>query len=336
MKLLFIAADGLGFSNAQILGEQLNLPSGLLKSLPGQMNMSGPAWTSIYTGVPPEKHGVVSTWGHYVEEDIIIRDKGREKIIKKSEGYDTLKYPCIWDYLNSEGLTCGLFGIPITYPVRQTNRWAVAGFCRSLETSDGGLYYNVKSEVGMDVIESFVRLIKASHKGPYKYHLDKYGEWVKITGQVSGLNEVLNICEENYQKRITLLEGILNEYPVDCLFLSFEFFDRIGHLYYDTRGEEALDFAGKWLKYFVETFKADKIICVADHGITGSVHDYDGGAIGNIKLPTSVLDVKNYILREFNIPLDKDVKIAPLNCDDGSWNKEDEKVKEILQSLGYI
>jgi len=332
MKLLFIAADGLGFNNAQILGERINLPSGLLKSLPGQMNMSGPAWTSIYTGVPPEKHGVVSTWGHYVEKDIIIRYKDREKIIKKSEGYNTLKYPCIWDYLNSEGITCGLFGIPMAFPVRQNNRWAIAGFCRSLETSDGGLYYNVKSEVEMDIIESFVRIIRASNN----IHLDKYGEWVKIRDQINSLDEALDICEENYQKRFDLLGEILNDFPIDCLFLSFEFFDRIGHIYYDTEGEEVLGFAGKWLKYFIETFKAEKIICVADHGITGSIHDYDGGAIGNIELPTSVLDVKDYILGEFNIPLDRDVEIAPLNCDDGSWNKEDEKVKEILKSLGYI
>ena len=293
MKLLFIAADGLGFNNAKILGERINLPFGLLKSLPNGMNISGPAWTSIYTGVPPEDHGVVSIWGHRVENATTIHGR----YIEKSEGYDTLKYPCIWDYLNSEGLTCGLFGIPITYPVRQTNRWAVAGFCRSLKSSDDCLYYNIKVEAEMDVIESFVRVAGASNSK----------EWSKVKGDVKDFGEMINICDENYQKRFSLLEGILDESPVDCLFLSFEFFDRIGHIYYDTEGKESLDFASGWLDYFIKTFEAERIICVSDHGFFKGGHDYNGGAISNIKLPTSVLDVKDYILKEFNIPLDMNV-----------------------------
>lgn len=325
MKLLFAAIDGMGVDNARFLGKKLNLPTGLLESLPNNMNISGPAWTSIYTGVPPEDHGIVSIWGYSLEKAKTIHGRYTEK----SEGYDTLKFPCIWDYLNVGGISCGLYGIPITYPVRQNNRWAIAGFCRSLLSPDSDLYFieNFIDElktIEMDVTETFVRLAGGANAK----------EWAKINKNVKDLNELMAIVEDNYTKRFFLLEKVIDKFPVDCLFISIEVFDRIGHLGYNTQKTEPLQFTYKWLEYFINTYNPESVVCVADHGFSDRTHghDYKGGIISNIGLPNSVLGVKDCILSKFNI--DKSATIAPLNnC---NVETDAEQVKVILQSLGYI
>ena len=64
------------------------------------------AWPTIATGVTPEKHGV--TRFYHTADDCIA--------------------PTIWDRFSDAGLRVGLFGWPITWPVKPVNGFIIPGY----------------------------------------------------------------------------------------------------------------------------------------------------------------------------------------------------------------
>lgn len=325
MKLLFICIDGMEFSYSRRIATILKLNYNNLISLSHGYNYSGPAWTSIYTGVTPQEHGVVSIWGHEINnKTTIVCNKA-----KTSKGYSNLEYPCLWDYLNRGELSCGLYGPPMTFPVRQNKNWAVAGFCRSLVANDAALYYKIDkiTECNMDIIEDLSSFSTASNK---------IRDWTK-SNNVINFEKAMILADEAFKKRFNyLIEKILPINNVDCLFISIEVFDRMGHLYGLTkeRGILVADFVSKWMDYLISNISPEVVFAVSDHGLIGTQHTYTGGVISNLgNLPSSVLEVKDYIINHFGI--ENKATIAPLN-DVVFENKEDEKIEEILKSLGYL
>jgi len=68
---------------------------------------TGPAWTTIYTGLLPEEHGITDGWG---------------RPLRGSKTFDTCEAKYVWDVLVEEGFTVGLFNLPVTYPPRPIPR----------------------------------------------------------------------------------------------------------------------------------------------------------------------------------------------------------------------
>src|SRR5918997_145090 len=81
-----------------------------------------PGWTSIFTGVNPGKHGIFGfTLGN------VQSSKGLVSL-------DRVTAPAIWNAANAQGVSTGLFNIPMTYPAPAVDGFAVSGML----TPEGG------------------------------------------------------------------------------------------------------------------------------------------------------------------------------------------------------
>jgi predicted AlkP superfamily phosphohydrolase/phosphomutase len=75
--------------------------------------VTGPAWTSLFSGVNPGKHGLFDM---YVE-------RGAEKIIPTLPK----SVPYLWDYLSWAGKRVAIMGVPLAYPAPELNGIFVSG-----------------------------------------------------------------------------------------------------------------------------------------------------------------------------------------------------------------
>lgn len=128
-RLLVMGLDGATFDILLPLAKKGNLPaikslmdagaSGRLRTVipPG----TGPAWSSIVTGLDPSNHGIF---------DIIVR---------AADSYDlaflngeSLRAPAVWDIVGKLGGTVVVLNVPMTYPPREVNGYLVTGLLTPL------------------------------------------------------------------------------------------------------------------------------------------------------------------------------------------------------------
>ncbi len=76
---------------------------------------TGPAWTSSYTGVMPEVHGI--TTGGWLGEGV---------------NYSDIKTITIWDLIQRQ-YSLGIMTMPITYPAPKINGWVISGFPANMD-----------------------------------------------------------------------------------------------------------------------------------------------------------------------------------------------------------
>lgn len=123
-KVLLIGLDGATWTLIRPLADAGILPnfnyflcrgaSGhLLSTVPFY---TGPAWTSMVTGVTPAKHGIFG----------FIRDQNVASI-------NSTPVPKIWNVLNDNGITTGMMNIPLTYPVESVDGYMIPGMLTPVE-----------------------------------------------------------------------------------------------------------------------------------------------------------------------------------------------------------
>jgi predicted AlkP superfamily phosphohydrolase/phosphomutase len=83
----------------------------------GFLPLSPPAWTTITTGKNPGGHGIFG---------FATLEPGTYRV--NTVDARNIQVPRLWDFINREGLTCGLFNVPVTYPVQPLNGYSVGGF----------------------------------------------------------------------------------------------------------------------------------------------------------------------------------------------------------------
>ncbi len=122
-KVLLLGLDGVGFpmlDPAFAAGHMPRLKALLERGASGVLTSTippytPPGWTSIFTGVNPGKHGIFGfTLGNAQRNDGLVR-------------LDKVKAPALWNVLNAQDKTVGLFNIPMTYPPPPVDGWAVSG-----------------------------------------------------------------------------------------------------------------------------------------------------------------------------------------------------------------
>lgn len=128
-RLLIIGLDGGTwdvFGPLCDLGEMSNLARlreqgawGVLQST--QPPFTAPAWSSFLTGVNPGGHGILGFWRKPADPAASLRNEGRPV-----NGAD-LALPTLWDYCQAAGLRVGAVNIPLTYPLRPLDGFAIAG-----------------------------------------------------------------------------------------------------------------------------------------------------------------------------------------------------------------
>lgn len=239
MKLLVIGLDGFGFEHWHHF-----MPSGWQpRELHSPNPSSGPAWTSIYTGVRPEEHGVLHVWG---KKDLAYPDCKTHADIKKN---------CLWNVLYAHGVTCDIYGMPITWPASAVRPRFVSGFWQ------GG----------------FSNWCYPMEKEPDKRHLrwsdviwwvsDNPGDcmnWMKrIVDSMTtkGFLAQLEECTKMYTS-----EFLATHEDADLTMVGYTFFDRACHLWYDDVIETVGVLARDIVERLVEKLKPEKVLVVSDHG----------------------------------------------------------------------
>jgi len=112
MELLCIGFDGLDHREwSRRLADQL--PGFEYVLLHSPVPVSGPAWTSIYTGLPMEQHGVTDLWGR--------PEAG-------SKTHADVSPLCVWNALYRHGKQVALCNLPCTYPPSSVHPFHVSGF----------------------------------------------------------------------------------------------------------------------------------------------------------------------------------------------------------------
>ncbi len=286
MKMYFLGLDG---ASAQIMFER-NLPNikRLLERCRYQACMAeedypytGPSWTSIYTGVSAEEHGVTDLWGRNVEG---------------SESYDTLRDPVIWEMLNHAEMTTGVVHMPMTTCSREVNGYIISGFPNDLDHAGAGaeLFPLLQSRDVSDLI----RLT------PRDRILDN--TWYRHYT----FEQSVEIMKKMVQWKSETVRMLVRTHPVDCLFVQYSMLDRIGHLLNqylrlqdgaDWSYEpllELYDWLDEMLGNLLDVGEAyDLLVITSDHGWpaeAGEPYTFDGKLFGAWHSHDGVLITRDY------------------------------------------
>ncbi|MGI0090717.1 MAG: alkaline phosphatase family protein, partial [Nitrososphaerales archaeon] len=137
-KVLFIGIDGAPFDLVMKWAKRGELPNidklltggayGVLKS---QLDVTPPAWSSIYTGKNAGKHGIF---------DFMHNKLGTYNFVPSNSTMRNSKD--VWQILSDHGLKVCVLNAPLTFPVRPVNGYLVSGF---LTPGEGVSYTYPKS-----------------------------------------------------------------------------------------------------------------------------------------------------------------------------------------------
>jgi len=310
MKLLVVGLDGFG---AKHWHDFVNLPDWQTRTLHSPRPLSGPAWTSIYTGLTPEQHHVFDVWGR--RED--------------SSTHADVKARCVWNVLYAQGVTCDIVGMPITWPASCVRPRFISGFWQGNFTH---CCYPVDAEP--ERFEDYLSWMDAvwwTSNNP-----KECGGWVdKIVNCMTQQEfmQQLFTCTKLY-----VAHYIATHEESDLGMIGLTFFDRALHLAeawgsYGDMVEELGGFGKMLIEKLRIALKPEKMLVVSDHGFNAKGHTHDG-----------ILAAKDFS------PLGKDEwmtwDIAPLvaRVFDTDWPEhigsyqieEYELMKGRLRKLGYI
>ncbi len=322
-EILFAEDPKIGFPNVRYI--KRGGIYGKLRSVdPCQ---TGPAWTSFYTGLPPEKHGVREHWGRGEFADI-CRDR--------------LPF---WYKLTDAGADVGIFNMPCTYPA----------------INPGGDSYIVS---GFPVPDNGTRLYYPPDlKLPEDYIVDIMNEDKRPRIPEAERAAYIRRCLQIETSHLSNFVIVNKDYDVDLAMVQFPILDRLGHRLWT--GDEP-PFA-IWLFYrivfevfipeLIDKIKPDNILILSDHGFRGGGsrgrdeegiddHSYNGifmaygkdiGAHGEYKHingeDASITELANTILSIYGI-----YPPCALGCEEYvsiDFSDEDESIKEQLEGLGY-
>ena len=156
---------------------------------------TGPAWTSIYTGVDHKRHGI-STGGW----------------LTTHKGLQDINITNIWEII-SRHHTLGIMTMPVTYPAFPLNGWMVSGFPspRSLDRA----YYPDWA---------------ISHMGEYFFPdysmLPRFGPNAKSFEDLRP-DELMRVERE----KVNALGRFMAKYPVEVVAIGFTMLDKYGHAF---------------------------------------------------------------------------------------------------------
>jgi len=245
--------------------------------------ITGPAWSSIYTGLSVPNHGISELWGRR-KFRYYSRHKSLDDLlwnIRKLAGYMGLKSRMtdyrtyatsgndfLWDVLSRNGIDCKLFNLPCTYPAREIRGIHVAGF-----PARGKRKICYPPEIADHIPEDFCKKSDLVQyvSDPYRDSIGSY----KPRLEELGFDRVLEIARED---SFELLECFmrLTECPFEMI--QFSFIDRIGHVF-GLEGEVVegvYSLVNDILAYVSQRKNCENLLIVSDHGFQpdGSVHGH--------------------------------------------------------------
>jgi len=244
-SVLIIGIDGAGWNLLKPWIKEGELPTlkkladnGIIADLRTTIPpLSCSAWTSLFTGKNPGKHGI---YEYMTESGKLVNSK----LIKSEK---------IWQTLSSHGKRCCIVNVPMTFPVEEINGYMIAGF---LTPPDEDVYTYPSSLMSL--------LKKNNYKVRYEFLPDEKDVSDKKYKFLAELYDVL-------EKRYLTLKQLMNK-EWDFFVLVFEETGPLQYLFWDKK-DVMLKFFKKvdsYINELIKIYSANNrrtcIFIVSDHG----------------------------------------------------------------------
>jgi predicted AlkP superfamily phosphohydrolase/phosphomutase len=149
-KLYVIGLDGVTFSVIDALNAHGYLPGfklleerGIQAVLESVMPpFTAPAWTTMFTGVNPGVHGVLD-FNRNEKKYIENAQWHKESIVTSRDVHART----VWEILNLQGRTCGVSGVPVTYPPYKITGYMISGMLTPSLSDQWTYPLNLKSQI---------------------------------------------------------------------------------------------------------------------------------------------------------------------------------------------
>ncbi|MCD6482055.1 MAG: alkaline phosphatase family protein [Thermoplasmata archaeon] len=201
---------------------------------------SAPAWTSIVTGVKPEKHGIY---------DFFYYDDAKDEI--KVVSSRMRRMPALWNLLDSVGKRSIVINVPLTYPPERINGIIVSG----LLTPPGEKF--VEPAEIQDLLSD------------YKMeHLIVDDLPIRMAAQYNP-EKVMNLLNEWIESRTRAAIRLMKKFPWDFGMVVYRATDLVQHFMWGR--DEVFEIYKKIdgeIGKIMENFRANYFI-VSDHGFYG-------------------------------------------------------------------
>lgn len=322
--------------------------------------VTGPAWTSMYTGAGVQAHGVRDAFGRslrhaivkahpwlddvaWAVRDVLVRLRLKEPVVCHRTSLNT---PAMffWDALSEAGLSVKLVNLPVTWPARPLKGLYVAGFPLPRNGRKWVYPQSLKSRMPedyWDMCDMIQWFTEAPPRG--------FPTWWRRKARSQGLSAV-------FERAAGLAHGLADFFlsleACDVNVVQFSFVDRIGHAFgIDGKVQERVyGLVNELLRrLWADGSAGCDLLVVSDHGFRGPDHTHSGvlaqgGHVFDaqrVKRATTY-DVAPTILRHFGIG--SGVALQSLGGEGASRpdaasdaeRLEAEAIQRRLRELGYL
>jgi len=325
-KLLIFGVDGLNHDLVQKLVDKGEMPN--FKKLQQQENTvygefesfvcdgyatphTGPMWTSLYTGLKPEEHGITSGGWNDGDSQFHVMNT-------------------VWDKLSEEtDQQMILYGMPMTYKAKEMQGEMVSGFVsNTLKSMWSNCVYpeTLEQRLPEDFIEntsSYVAKVKTDGAKP-----DTDTEHFYNTIRTSELN------------RLTTFTDLYDEESADIVAYGTTLVDKIGHVAgISEESEKAVKsykILDQILGELLETLQPADVAIISDHGFSEYSHDLQGYALDTTgRGLDDVFSFTPYLLDIHGLEYNSQ-DYGPTGEDQNLTDQEINDVKDQLDALGYF
>lgn len=312
MRLLCIGFDGLGY---KLWKEHLSSEPLSYVEMFSPIAVSGPAWVSLYTGLPLLDHGVRDVWGRPIH----------------SKTYADNVEQCVWTALQKRGVGCELCVLPCTWPPSEVSPYMVSGF-----QQQGQPWAHPPS---LQLPPDFAHWTDLCWWGGF---MDP-GNWHHAPHQM-GYAACLAKAEAGTE---SLTQWYIDHHDeaTDFGWIAYTFPDRLFHIWWNM--PEIWPRVASRVKWVIDTLREalqpQATLIVSDHGWSvaeGHTHDAILAFEGQISLGKpggyasqgySVYDASNIIAGVFGVPWRTSVDV-----DEDLEQRERLEIERRLTELGYL
>jgi len=311
MKLLILGLDGL---SPEVWREFFD-PEGEFDTydLTSSIPISGPAWTSIYTGLTPEQHRVYHPWG---------RDD------KDYQTHRDVRQHAFWNILYANGISIDAVGMPITWPASPVRPRFISGFWQG----DESYWYYPTEKFPGDGFKAICDPIWWVSSVPESCPGWMERMYVAITPE-EFLHDLLWAVKAYSAFYISTCE------KCDVGMLGYTHLDRVLHVYYQHL-EPAAQAIAHAVRGAIATLEPEMVLACSDHGFEERAEHPGQGGHTN----TGVLALRGFPEQERTewhtwdvAPLVLSVFGQEAHSQPGEYTvREYEELLDRLKKLGYI
>lgn len=247
MKLLFLGFDALDGKRCLSKGGIFENWNGLRCICEPEIASTGPSWATIYTGLKVADHGVTDCWG------------------RPNKGDTVWNHDCIWDALD---MRVGLLGLPVMWPVRAVNGWAVAGVPAPIMDERG------RWPRDLDTKDYIIDYMNAVMPGGPQIWL-----WRE---KATSPEQAWTVMKDVAWSHAQIAARLYVRDRVDALFVGFTFPDRFGHMrqgfgnFSENKWAPIDALALEITNMFMDRLAPEVTVVVSDHGFDTKGHTPNG------------------------------------------------------------